>query len=122
LAPREAGGRLVEHHQLRVAGACHSDLELPLLPVRERADELACLRAERDARRELAGPPAQPAVDPRPVDGSKMAAVHAERGEVEVVLDREAEEEPRRLVGAGDAEPRAASRREMRDVLAEGLD
>ena len=52
LGAREAGGRLVEHHQLRLARQRHADLELALLPVREVADGRRELLLEPDARRD----------------------------------------------------------------------
>jgi hypothetical protein len=55
LAAREARGRLVEHHDLRVAGARHPHLELALLAVGERADDGSEPILEPDSRRQVAG-------------------------------------------------------------------
>ena len=52
LAAREPRGGLVEHHQRRVDGARHADLELALLAVRERADERLLAALEPDGARE----------------------------------------------------------------------
>ena len=49
LSAREAGGRLVEHQQLRVRSERHRDRDLPVLAVREGADELAELGVDRRA-------------------------------------------------------------------------
>ena len=51
-----------------------------------------------------------------------MAALHADDREVDVVLDRQAAEQPRLLVGAGEAHARAGARRERGDVAPEQLD
>ena len=48
LGAREAGGRLVEHQQLRVRAQRHADLQLALLAVREVGDERAEAAREPD--------------------------------------------------------------------------
>ena len=52
----------------------------------------------------------------------EVPSAHAERGEVEVVLDGEAWEHARRLERACEAEPRPPRRRQVRDVAPEQLD
>ena len=56
------------------------------------------------------------------LDDAQPAAVVPHDGEVEVVLDRQAREEPRLLVRPGDAEPRAHARGEVGDVGAHHVD
>ena len=111
LAAREAGGRLVEHHQLRLARQRHADLELALLPVREVADgrrraaPSSPTRSARSSRaRSHLGRHAGQANRPQ------VPRLDAQDRQVEVVLDREAEEESRRLVRAGQPETRRAVR------------
>ena len=121
LAAREARGRLVEEHELRVDGARHPDLELALLAVRDRAHERPELRLQADGRGQLAGALAHLAVDGAAAQ-AQVPAARAEHGEVEVVLDRQAEEEPGLLVRAPHPEARPAGGRELADVLAQELD
>ena len=93
LAAREPGGRLVEHHQLRIGGARHADLELALLAVGERADQRRrASRSRPTARGQLAGALAQLARRaPRRRRRRWPVALPSDR-EVEVVLDRQAGE------------------------------
>jgi len=56
------------------------------------------------------------------LDEPEVAVVDAEHGEVQVVLDRQAEEEPRGLERAREPHPRPLARRLGRDVVAEQLD
>ena len=51
-----------------------------------------------------------------------MAAPHAQRREVEVVLDREVEEKPRLLVCPREPDPRSGARRRCRHIVAEQFD
>ena len=95
-------------------GARHRNLELALLAVRERADERLLAAAEADEARELACPLAHLAVAARQDDRTEVPALHAEHGQVEVVLDREAREQPRLLVGAAHPELRPRARRRGR--------
>ena len=110
LAARQPRRRLVEHHQRRVDGARHAHLELALLAVRERADERPLAAATPDRAREVARLRAQLPVAPPQHDGAEVARLHAEHGEIEVVLDREPREEPGLLVRAAHAELGARTR------------
>ena len=109
LATREARGRLVEHHQLRLAGPRHGHLQLPLLAVRERRDGRVQRVLQPDPLGELAGPFPHRAVAAAQPHRAEVTAAHAEHRQVEVVLDAQAEEEPRRLEGAGQAHAAPAS-------------
>ena len=99
----EAGSSSIS--RLRLGGERHRERDLPVLAVRERADELAELVDRWPPGR----PPRAPArgisrsrlrVEHRP----QMAALDADDREVDVVLDAQPEEEPRLLVRAGEAE------------------
>ena len=115
-SPRERpGGGLVEHHQLRVGGARHADLELALLAVRERADERVQRVGQPDALGRGAGALALLALARGRVSEPQAAAVAPDDGEVEVVLDREPGEQPGLLVRPGDAQ-RSAARAPGRSV------
>ncbi len=122
LAAGEAGSRLVEHEDARLGGQRHRERHLPVLAVREVADELGKLVVDRRPPRGSAGLLAERAVLPRQADRAKVAVADAEDGEVDAVLDAQAEEHPRLLVRAGEPEPRALAGRRRRDVAAEELD
>ena len=111
LAAGQAGGRFVEHDQVRIGDEREADLELALLAVREVTDHLVQLIAEPDpfarptrlfAHLRVVVVPPQRQVAPR------LAGL----GEVQVVLDREAGQQPRLLIGAGHAELRPQTRRQ----------
>ena len=121
LAAGEPGGRLVEHHESRLDGARHPDLELALLPVREVADERVRLGAEPDLLGRSTCTLATFAVAPARNDAQPPAVVADER-EVDVVRHREAREQAGLLVRAGEPELGAHPRGQMRDVLPHHLD
>ena len=121
LAEREAGGGLVEQHQLRLDGARHADLELALLAVGEVADERVGLVAEQHALGCRAGPLAGVLVL-LAREHPQASAVMPEDREKDVVLDREAGKEPRLLVRPGKPERRPHPRRQVGDVTAHHLD
>ena len=50
-SPREPGRRLVEHQDFRLGGERHRERDLPVLAVRQRADELAKLVVDCDLPR-----------------------------------------------------------------------
>ncbi len=76
---------------------------------------------EADELRELAGALAHLAVDGS-AHHPQVPVAGSEHGEVEVVLHRQPEEQPRLLVGPPHAEPRAAGGRDLRDVVPVELD
>jgi hypothetical protein len=121
LAARQAGGRLVEEHQLGIARPGHADLELALLAVGQGAHERVDLLAEAHG---AASSRARSRMTPsRPVaHRAQVALLRAEHREVEVVLDAQAEEEPGLLVGAAHAAVGPARRRDRADVRAQELD
>jgi hypothetical protein len=121
LAARETRGRLVEEHELGLGRAGHGDLELALLAVGDRPHEARDPVLEADGARHLARALPHLAVD-RPARQALMAAARAEHGEVEVVLDAEAEEETGLLVGAAHPQPGASRSGDVADVLAQELD
>ncbi len=94
LAAGEAGGGLVEHQDLGLGGQRHASADLPVLAVRERADELGKLVVDRDAPRGLARARAVPGVAARD-HRTKVAAVDADDRQVDVVLDGQAAEQSR---------------------------
>ena len=98
------------------------DLELALLPVRERADERVQRVAEPDALGRGAGALALLALARGECTTPQPPAVAADDREVEVVLDRQPGEEPGLLVRARDAQPRAHARGQVRDVGAHQVD
>ena len=109
LAAREARARLVEHHHLRLGGERDGERDLALLAVGEVADELGKLVVDRDAAGRLARVLAHVRVAVRQ-NRAKMAAAHSDDREVDVVLDGQAAEEARLLVGAREAHLRARAR------------
>src|SRR3954449_1146725 len=122
LAAREARRRLVEEHQLGLRGAGHADLELALLAVGDRSHEARDLALEAHQARQLAGALAHLAVERLPARQAQVPAARAEHGEVEVVLDAEAEEEAGLLVRAAHPQPGASWGGDVPDVLTEELD
>ena len=84
------------------------DLELALLAVGDRAHEASRSGLEADDARQLARALAHLAVERLLARQAQVPAARAEHGEVEVVLDAEAEEEAGLLVRAPHAQPRAA--------------
>ena len=114
-AARQARRRLVEHHQVGVGDDRHPDLELPLLTMGEVADGRLEAVAEPHRPGCVASPDPPLLVDRRSPQRS-VATVPADDREVQVVLDREAGEEARPLVGAGDPEARPATRGQQRAV------
>ena len=114
LAAREARGRLVEQHELRARWRG---------PSRPRAGAARRARSSRRGRRSWprgrrrrASSRARSRISPSTAvrRQAQVPAARAEHGEVEVVLDAQAEEEPGLLVGAPHPQPRAARRRGRR--------
>src|SRR5205823_3909813 len=62
-----------------------------------------------------------PTVAPRQSHGEQMTVLDAQHREVEVVLDRQAEKQPRGLKGARQSGPRSPPRRLVRHLAAEEL-
>src|SRR6185503_11714925 len=83
--------------------------------------ELARDRLEADPLRDLAGFRPQPAVAGAQHDRPEVPAPLADDRQVEVVLDRQAEEEPRGLVGAGEPHADPAPGGQIGHVGAEEL-
>ena len=82
-----------------------------------------CIRSARPTRRASSSVAlAQRVVALAQDDRAEVSALRPEQREVQVVLDRQAEERPRLLVGAAHAELRAGARRQRRDLVAEELD
>ena len=109
LAAGEPRARLVEHHHLRLGGERDRERDLALLAVGEVADELGKLVVDRDAAGAARARLAHLGVA-REQDRTKVPAPHADDREVDVVLDGQAAEEARLLVGAGEAHARARAR------------
>ena len=100
LAAREPRARLVEHHHLRVGGERDRERDLALLAVGEVADELGKLVVDRDAARPSRARARASRVVAVRQHRAKVPAAHADDREVDVVLDGQAAEEARLLVGA----------------------
>ena len=88
----------------------------------DRAHEAVDLRIEADGARQLARALAHLTVERPLARQAQVPAARAEHGEVEVVLDAEAEEQTGLLVGAPHPQPRAPGGGDGADVLAEELD
>ena len=93
LPAREARSGLVQHEHGRVGRQRHRQSHLPVLPVRERADELAQLRVDRAPPGRLTSALADLVVLVRHDHGPEVAPLDAEDGQVDVVLDAQAEKE-----------------------------
>ena len=122
LAAGEAGCGLVEHQELRLGRERHRDRDLPVLAVREVADELGKLVVDRRPLGGRARPFAERLVTPRQRHRAQVAGADAERREVDAVLDADAEEHAGLLVGARQPALGPLPGRHRRHVLAEELD
>src|SRR6266508_133474 len=121
LTARETGGGLVQHHELRVARPRHRHLELALLAVRQRADKRAQLARQTDSLGQLARTGTHRAVPAGKAYRPEVVAADTQHGEVEIVLDAQAEEETRGLIRPGEPHVRPLPGRLPRHVAAEEL-
>ena len=105
LGTREPRRGLVEHHELGLRDSSHPDLELALLTVGELGHHhvQTVREAHRLGHRAALVPQLRVGVA---LDEAEVAVVHAEHGQVEVVLDAEAAEQPRGLERARQSHPR----------------
>ena len=106
LGAREPGGRLVQHHQLRLRDARHADLELALLAVGELGHQHVEAVGQPDRLGHRARLVAHLDVG-LAVDQAQVAVADAEHGQVEVVLDAQPAEQARGLERA--REPHAGA-------------
>ena len=121
LPSREARCRLVEHEEARLRRERHGDSDLPVLAVREIPDELVQLALDRDAPGGFACLLAHLPVAWE-ADRSETATCGSENGEVDRVLDRDAEQHAGLLIRPGEAGTRAVPCGRVRDVGAVQLD